>query len=129
MVVSIICLSSCSKEILRTTHIDGTYSGVFEMSNTDSAANAAPKKGHVSVNFTGIDYTCSTNMNYAYAGGAGKFFVKKDVMTFTDTLMHPASFDWNMVLNGSYTYRIEGDSITLVKKTGNITVTFRLEKQ
>jgi hypothetical protein len=129
IIIAAIFLSSCSKEILRTTHIDGAYSGVLEIVNADSSAKAPAVKGRVIVNLDGINYTCSTNMNYAYAGGSGKFFVKKDVMTFTDILVHPASFDWNLVLNGSYTYRIVGTHITLVKKVGNKTFTYRLNKQ
>lgn len=129
MFFAMISLSSCTKKILVTTHIDGTYSGVLEIVNTDSAKQANPVSGRVRVTLNGINYTCSTNMNYAYASGSGKFFVKKDVMTFTDILIHPVSFDWNLVLNGSYAYTINGDRITLVKKMGNKTSTFRLKKE
>jgi hypothetical protein len=129
LAIAIVGMGSCSKEILQTTRIDGTYTGVFEISNTDSPATARPLQGLVNVNFNGIDYTCASNSSYAYAGGSGKFFIKKDVMTFTDMLMHPASFDWDMVLNGSYAYSIEGDKITLVKKQATKTVTYRLKKQ
>lgn len=129
VIFAVMTLSSCSKEILMTTHIDGTYSGDLELRDTDQGSSAAPVKGHVRVTLNGINYTCSTNMNFAYASGSGKFFVKKDVMTFTDILIHPRSFDWNLVLNGSYTYTIKGDRITLIKKVGNKTSTFLLKKE
>jgi hypothetical protein len=129
MITAALCLLSCSKQILKTTNIDGNYTGVLEVTSTDPAANTVPLQGKVSAVFKGNDYTCATNMTTAYASGAGKFFVKKDVMTFTDTLMHPANFDWNLILNGSYTYDIAGDNITLVKKLGTATYTYHLKKQ
>jgi hypothetical protein len=129
LAMAVVGLSGCSKQIIQTKNIDGTYTGVVEVLNTDSAANAKPVQGRIVVNFKGMDYTCSANLVYEYASGAGKFFVRPDVMTFTDILIHPVGFNWNLVLNGSYKYSIAGDSITLVRKVEAKTFTYHLKKQ
>jgi hypothetical protein len=120
---------SCSKEILQSTNIDGSYYGVFEWTNTNPAVDFVPLKGDVSVTFDGLNYSSTGNGNYVPASSGGKFFIKKDVMTFTDTMMHTANFDWNMLLNGSYTYTISGDNITLTKIVGYNKYVYRLKKQ
>jgi hypothetical protein len=129
LLVAVYCFSSCSKEILLTKNIDGMYSGTFELTSTNPLANSVPLSGPVRVNLDGINYTSTANMNYVPAGGAGKFFIKKDVITFTDIQMHTANFDWNLLLTGSYAYKIDEGNITLIKKIGYNTYTYRLKKQ
>jgi len=120
---------SCSKEILQSTNMDGSYQGVFEWTNTNPAADFMPVKGDVTVTFDGLNYSSTGNSNYVPASSGGKYFIKKDVMTFTDTMMHTANFDWNMLLNGSYTYNIKDDNVTLTRIVGYNKYTYRLKKQ
>lgn len=120
---------SCSKEILQSTTIDGSYQGVFEWTNTNPAVDFMPLKGDVTVTFEGLNYSSTGNANYVPASSGGKYFIKKDVMTFTDTMMHTANFDWNMLLNGSYAYSISGDNITLTKIVGYNKYIYRLKRQ
>jgi hypothetical protein len=129
LIVIVTALSACSKEIIVTRNVDGTYQGVFEIKNTDPAASSTPVTAPVRVTLAGINYTSISYVNYVSAGATGKFFIKKDVITFTDTLMHTANFDWGLLLNGSYAYKIDGDSIVLTKKTGYNIYTYRLKKQ
>ena len=128
LVTSLFCLS-CSKEILQSTNIDGSYQGVFEWTNTNPAVDFVPLKGSVTVTFDGLNYSSTGNSNYVPASSGGKYFIKKDVMTFTDTMMHTANFDWNMLLNGSYAYSITGDNLILTRTVGYNKYTYRLKKQ
>ena len=119
----------CSKDILQSTNIDGSYQGVFELTNTNPVVDFVPLTGEVTVTFEGLNYSSTGNANYVPASSGGKYFIKKDVMTFTDTMMHTANFDWNMLLNGSYAYSITGDNITLTRTVGYNKYTYRLKRQ
>jgi hypothetical protein len=127
--VVVMALSGCSKQIIVSRNVDGVYQGTFEVNNTNPVAGYKPITTDVRVNFSGINYASAVYVNNVSAGATGKFFIKKDVITFTDTLMHTANFDWSLLLNGSYAYTIKGDSIILVKKIGSNTYTYRLKKQ
>jgi hypothetical protein len=129
LLVVVSVFSSCSKELIVSKNVDGTYRGVFEIENTDPAANSTPITADVWVNLKGINYNSTGSVNGISAGASGKYFIKKDVITFTDILMHTANFDWSLLLNGSYTYTIKDDQIVLSKKAGNNTYTYRLKKQ
>lgn len=129
LIVFVMALSGCSKEIIVSRNVDGVYQGTFEVTNTNPVVDFKPINTDVRVNFNGINYASAVYVNNVSAGATGKFFIKRDVITFTDTLMHTANFDWSLLLNGSYTYTIKGDSIILIKKIGSSTYTYRLKKQ
>ena len=48
--------------------------------------------------------------------GSGSFKLEdKRKVTFSDKNVWPADFDWNLILNGSYTYQALGDSLILTR--------------
>ena len=108
---------------------NGTYKGIFELTNSDPTVDFMPLKGDVSVTLSGKGYQSTANSNYAPAGGQGTYTAKRNEIVFTDTLFRTANFDWNLVLNGSYKVTRKADSVHLVKKIGYNSYTYKLAKQ
>jgi hypothetical protein len=128
LIAAVVIMGSCSKAFLQPHTVEGTYTGQFELRNTDASVNPQPDNGPVTVNFTGKDYKSTANSNYIPAGGAGTYSISKDSIHFQDDSMHTANFDWNLLLNGSYAYTAKGDSILLSKKVGTQEYLYKLKK-
>ena len=126
LIAAVVLMGSCSKTLLQPNTVQGTYNGQFELVSTKSPANST--SASVTVNFTGTQYKSTANSNYIPAGGAGKYSISKDSVTFQDDAMHTANFDWNLLLNGSYTYTSKGDSLILSKKLGGQIYMYKLKK-
>lgn len=119
---------SCEKEDL--SKLKGTYTGTFVYTLPESSV-APPPSGIVTVAFDQNTYTSSGNPDRIPAGGSGTFNILNDKqVTFEDKNMWTADFDWGLVLSGTYTYRLSGDSLYLSKYRDDFKVyEYRLRRQ
>ena len=71
----------------------------------------------VMINFSKISsYNSSGNGNnndFFPAGGSGTYEMKGSKITFSDTNIWLANFDWNLILSGEYDYLINGNELTI----------------
>lgn len=121
--------ASCSDK-LDIAKLRGSYKGTFYYH--DQASSVAPiPSGPVSVTFTENTYLTSSNPNRIPAGGSGVFELGEDSsIKFTDQNMWTADFDWGLILNGNYKYKVKGDSLILQKQAqeGIKTYEYRLKR-
>jgi hypothetical protein len=85
-----------------------------------SSSVAPAPSGPVEVNFSSDSYQSTGNSNYIPAGGSGTFHILENKnIEFKNTNMWTANFDWNLILNGTYTYKLKGDSLILSKEAAS----------
>ncbi len=101
----IFLFSACKKEDYE--HLSGNYSGTFRiminqkmvMSDFDLSLNATQFR-----------------VTKGYKKGSGTYSSnQKNELVFVDQNMWTADFDWNLLLSGTYTSEIKGDSLILTK--------------
>ncbi len=90
-------------------NLNGIYSGTFTVEYKDGKIFSNP----VSVQFEGENFLSSTGTNRFPAGGNGKFEVRSSTIEFVDKNFWTADFDWNLILSGTYAYKINGSKLTL----------------
>jgi len=117
-IILLLATSSCEEKSDDKTILEGTYSGTFTNWNNDPAANTVILSGQTTVTFTNNTYTSTGNDNKIPAGGSGTFKIEENFVNFVDRNVWTANFDWNLILNGSYTYSMKGDSLFLLKTLG-----------
>ena len=109
----LILLSGCVEK-LDFARMKGAYSGTFNYFRIE--ASNPPEIASVNVNLTQNAYNCSSGENYIPAGGEGVFTVfDGQKIKFEDQKFRTANFDWGLILNGEYKYRLKGDSLILTK--------------
>ncbi|TXN36934.1 hypothetical protein FVB32_01205 [Flagellimonas hymeniacidonis] len=105
-----ICVLSCGKsndDFLTT--LEGNYEGTFtvEYKNDETFSNP------VEVSFSEDQFSSTTGTDRFPAGGNGTYKVENNTIQFTDKNIWTADFDWNLILNGTYNYTINKNTLTL----------------
>jgi hypothetical protein len=127
MMLPLLLLGACAKKVIEISKLEGDYNGTFSyQQNSDS--NNKIENIPVKISFTGNEYKSSANANYMPAGGQGKYELSGTKVVFTDEMMRTANFDWNLLLNGTYTISSKSDSLFLVKKTDDASYTYTIKK-
>jgi hypothetical protein len=108
---------SCNKAPLP----NGAYSGRFIV-DYGSGVQEGPFKLEIKDN----TYSCSGNENRIPPGGSGTFSVGQNEIVFQDENMWTADFDWNLILNGSYTLAQKGDTLSLTKVQGQAKYVYKI---
>jgi hypothetical protein len=101
--------------------LDGTYTGTF----TCSGAGSINTTAHVTI--SGKTYQGSLNTTFGVLSRGSYVVNNSNQITFTDSTVHTANFNWGLLLNGTYSSTTKGDSLILVKKGTDYT--YRLKKQ
>jgi hypothetical protein len=107
--------NSCSNDdnTNESQSLSGNYSGTFtvEYLNGDTFSNS------VSVNFgENNNYESSGNGNnndFYPAGGKGSYEINNSEITFSDSNIWLANFDWNLILAGEYEYSKNGNELII----------------
>lgn len=107
-------LMSCSKEEpkLLTGHYSGSYYyqsyPMPKPEKSDSAVILKLDKGNT---FDSNGFT-----DRMPAGGSGDYkIIRNNTVEFTDKNFWTADFDWNLILNGRFTYELKEDSLILTR--------------
>lgn len=123
--------AACNKNEVsppKNINFNASYTGTFVYSNTDPAANYVPLKGNITIVFSGKGYTATSPLSMYAASAKGVFSTDYNLITFADSTVHPANFDWGIILNGIYSSTTKGDSLFLTKKASTSTYTYKLLK-
>lgn len=91
----------------------GEYSGIFYLQEANGSLQSNP----VIVTFSGDNYVGSVGSDRIPAGGSGNYLISNDSITFSDINIWTADFDWNLILNGSYSFQKTNSKIILLKGT------------
>lgn len=105
-----IAITACTETEKQTDSLsDGSYTGTFTVEYSDGQSYSNP----VTVTISGSHYSCTAGENHIPAGGHGTFTIDGSKITFRDELMWTADFDWNLILNGEYNFKIDGGEIEI----------------
>ncbi len=100
-------LSSCEKEN-NAMEFKGKYIGTFRTMADGQLAITPAELNLAKPNF---ELTKGPKL------GNGTFNVEDKMnITFNDSNVWTADFNWNLILSGAYTYEAQGDSLILTKK-------------
>jgi len=103
-------LSSCEKEN-NAMNFKGKYVGTFSTMVNGKLQTTPAELNLASPNFA---------LMKGPKTGNGTFKVEDKMnITFNDINVWTADFDWNLILNGTYTYEALGDRLILTKKLAN----------
>jgi hypothetical protein len=123
-----VTLVSCSlQDDIATELLQGTYTGTFTVTYLNGTTFSNP----VTVQFNERQtYVCSANNNYIPAGGSGTYQKYSTTIKFSDQNFWTANFDWNLILNGDYSYTLTPQTLTLQATISNIGIyQYQLTKQ
>ena len=111
LLILALCLGfwSCSDLSTGPTSIDGTYRGTFTVTH----GSGLVESGVVTISFVGGQYTCSPEQKYLPPSGSGLYVIVADTIRLTDTAAHTAEFDWTLILNGSFSFQLNGSDVVL----------------
>ncbi len=88
--------------------IEGSFSGTFTKISNDGTEYTNP----VTVTFNSDgSYNSTASYDRVPAGGSGTFTSDSDQLHFQDEGIWTADFDWNLILNGSYSYTFDGTAL------------------
>ncbi len=103
----------------------GTYSGVFTVTYGEETHT-----GPVTLELSETTYKCSSNPDRIPAGGEGSYEVEDGIIRFSDGNFRTADFDWNLVLNGTYSFTYDGENLELTAdRSGTGTYRYELKKE
>ena len=109
-----ILLTSCSKD--ETKLLMGEYSGAYYY---EAYNMRAPEKSGSPVFLKlekGNTFESNGLSNRRPAGGSGDYeILSNNTVEFTDRNYWTADFDWNLILNGRFTYELKEDSLILTR--------------
>lgn len=119
-------LASCSGEaVQKPKHLSGEYTGTFM--RTSPLANYPTRD--VSMTFAGPNFS-GTGDDPQYPGICnGTFNIQGYEIEFTNACFWTANFDWTLILSGKYEYSVSGDSVTLIKRMGDISDSYHLVRK
>ena len=125
LILSFGLLGGCSDHDISTVEsVQGEYEGIFY--RTTPSGEQSRSKIHLT--FTG-DYFEGNSETVKYpAICGGDFNLDGKTITFKNTCVWTAEFDWTLILDGSFAIQREGERITMVKSAGTIVDTYVLER-
>jgi len=105
----------CKKDQKKTSLPSGTYKGTFYYNQANNMESFP-----ASVTFKENTYSSVGQSNKKPAGGSGSYSIHSDSIHFKDQNAWTAEFDWGLILNDDYNYKIKGDSLILTKSITNL---------
>jgi len=87
---------------------EGTYTGTFKVTYANET-----KSGTTTIKLKDSEYSCDAGANRYPAGGSGSYKMHKGKITFSDEGVWTGDFDWNLVLNGEYEYKLDGKELKI----------------
>lgn len=130
LALTIILIAGCRRnspqELIKSDTLSGHYIGVFNRLNADSDTTAK-----VELDFTANKWTGVSNIPKfpALSEGSYNFVFDAMLINFDNEMPWTADFDWSLILDGVYQYRLTPDSLIIAKtySTGVVDL-YRLQK-
>ncbi|GAA3970807.1 hypothetical protein [Mucilaginibacter dorajii] len=125
--VACLVIAGCKNEKVTPQQLQGTYKGSFASVNTASASDRSGLLGgSAQVVISGNNYQGGST---AVQQSRGSYVIKDNAITFTDSLVHTANFNWSLLLSGTFKQSTKGDSVVWTKTLGTFNFIFTLKKQ
>ncbi|MGB0524461.1 MAG: hypothetical protein ACPGJS_15930 [Flammeovirgaceae bacterium] len=122
-VLLVIGLISCNEQDISPNALDGIYTGTFSVIQGNDTQSTS-----VELEFEhGTFHGTSAQKNHP-AIGTGAFRLDSDGIEFTNASFWTGDFDWNLILNGDYQIKIDGQHIELTKTFNQTTYRYYLVK-
>jgi|TARA_B110000908_G_C10195397_1_gene422641 hypothetical protein len=91
-------------------NLNGTYIGTFERNGVIS---------NVELDLAENIFTGSSEITKYPAICSGNYSNTSNEITFSNLCVWTAEFDWTLILNGRWTFNLNGENMTLVKSNGD----------
>ncbi len=91
----------------------GLYKGTYNRSGLDTV--------DVSLNIVQNRFEGESNSQYYPAICRGSFTGDENTITFQDSCVWPANFDWSLILNGRYEFSGDDKNLRIWRNNGNST--------
>ncbi len=95
---------ACKKDSPDQTLRNGTYTGTFTVRYQNSVQTTA-----ASLTLANGRFSCTNN--FVPGTGSGTFSYTTSTLSFQDEGVWTANFDWNLILNGDYSYTFDGKTL------------------
>jgi hypothetical protein len=105
----LLILSSCDKTSTESNGLYGVYKGYFSRSGMDTSL--------VNLDFTGDNYTGSSNQDRYPAICKGSFDIEDNRISFHDSCVWTADFDWSFILDGDYNISFNEEGTVRIWRT------------
>lgn len=113
---------ACDDDTMNIDTISGTYQGTFGRSHP----NAKFESSEVTLTFRDNGFTGTSEKSRYPAICHGSFEVNGNTITFTDSCIWTADFDWSLILSGDFEASTNGKELILKRTFGKTTDTYRL---
>ncbi|WP_201978421.1 hypothetical protein [Hymenobacter rubidus] len=124
--ISLLLVAGCKKSTPASpavSNLDGTYTGTFQRQTSGSSPIS-----QVSLVFSGGEWS-GTSQTPKYPGLCkGTYTVIGKKITFTNTCIWTADFDWTLILSGDYEFTATGNALEITKPGPSYTDIYRLSK-
>jgi hypothetical protein len=136
LILAAIAVYSCNKQAGNNTNqLSSTYTGqLFADYRATDPWRTGPIISNVTVTFANGNYAAETIPVTEYFGAylgtadSGKYVLQSSQLILIDTARYPQLFDQNLILAGSYSVIIKGDSLILNKTISGNDYTYKLKK-
>ncbi|RMG59371.1 MAG: hypothetical protein D6722_22370, partial [Bacteroidetes bacterium] len=118
--------SACQRESLSPVALEGTYEGTFQL---EDAPQSIAREGAVTLTLNAERFLCSGNPNQVPAGGVGSFRLRGQTLEFEHEGVVRPGVKSDMVLQGSYTYAYDGETLTFWREEGAVRYQYSLRRQ
>lgn len=112
LLLSIILLATSCEES-QDGPLEGEYSGEYYGRNPGHSDLRT--SGKVTLRLDGEHFVSGGSADRFPAGGSGTYFTSGKYIMFKDTNVWTADFDWSLILNGKFGYKIRGDSLIMTR--------------
>lgn len=107
LLVFYLLITACEKD-QSLSNFEGSYNGIFNASSYGLKINTPTEIAFANGRFT---------VNEGYKMGSGTYkIISNGVVEFSDENFWTAEFDWALLLNGEYDYKINGNNLVLTKR-------------
>jgi len=111
---------ACEKTESSTYSLGGQYMGIFSRTGMDTS--------QVSIYFDQNRYEGISSRPHYPAVCKGTFVLDDNTINFSDSCAWPASFDWSLILSGTYNLQISEGTVRIWKTNGAITDEYLLRQ-
>lgn len=119
-------LTACGfMDAIDEERLQGSYEGTFQRFEDGNPRGLAA----VEINFEGGSFSGESEENRYPVICAGNYSINRSSISFANTCVFTADFDWTLILSGDFRIERDGDELILSKNEGLIVDMYRLVKK
>lgn len=126
LIIVIAAMCGCSKKSNDNVLSNGTYSGQFK-AYTALTGSTITDTFVIKLNYP--SYSSYTSLQSNTPTAQGSYKVSGSQITFTNTIMFNVNVDTEAVVNGTYNFKVNDNTLTLTQISNDYTASYDLKKQ